>query len=386
MKNNFVVIFLMFAFLVLSCKKQEKILTMLTDDIFMLDVATLFQAKNSDFKVQVTLIEKNKVGIFSGTKKNETARYDLIAGEYFPYEPLSSSRFSKIELDDNQNFYPFEKDFHQKTKEIGVIYSYDFPVIVGIKGKDELPDFISLDDFQKKALEESHAENGEEEFVFVPQMTGFPEIEFYFMGQDLYSIADGKNVFSISGINKQFQCYHFFNQTIAEDSQIHRYMRKNEKVDSDFYIHNGILRYDFRYFSEAKTLSEEKYKIHFISDNSTLSLKQNVIALNKLSFSKKEAMIFVNFLLSPENQEYLYKESTSLRQALAYKNIHFPVVSGIMNDVTTDNYVNDLKYSNLGDEKQLQKFMNIYHTTMDLIAKDRLKKEDFADFINKQID
>ena len=69
MKNNFVVIFLMFAFLVLSCKKQEKILTMLTDDIFMLDVATLFQAKNSDFKVQVTLIEKNKVGIFSGTKK-----------------------------------------------------------------------------------------------------------------------------------------------------------------------------------------------------------------------------------------------------------------------------------------------------------------------------
>jgi hypothetical protein len=105
-----------------------------------------------------------------------------------------------------------------------------------------------------------------------------------------------------------------------------------------------------------------------------------------LSFSKKEAMIFVNFLLSSEIQEYLYKESTSLNQALAYKNIHFPVVSGIMSDVTTDNYINDLKYSNLGDEKQLQKFMNIYHTTMDLIAKDRLKKEDFADFINKQLD
>ena len=74
MKKRIIVIFLLFAFFVFSCKKQEKLLTVLTDDIFMLDAATLFQAKNSDLKVQVTLIEKNKVGIFSATKKNETVR------------------------------------------------------------------------------------------------------------------------------------------------------------------------------------------------------------------------------------------------------------------------------------------------------------------------
>jgi hypothetical protein len=82
----------------------------------------------------------------------------------------------------------------------------------------------------------------------------------------------------------------------------------------------------------------------------------------------------------------LYKESSSESQALAYKTVHFPVISGITGDSTTDNYVSELSYSNFGDEKQHLKFMNIYQTTMDLIAKDRLKKEDFAEFINKQID
>ena len=38
------------------------------------------------------------------------------------------------------------------------------------------------------------------------------------------------------------------------------------------------------------------------------------------------------------------------------------------------------------DHPGWNQIMNIYQTTMDLIAKDRLKKEDFADFINKQID
>ncbi len=361
-------------------------MTVLSDDIFMLDVAMLFQEKNPDFTVQVALTEKNKSGIFSATKKSEASRYDLIAGEYFPDEPLSSSRFAKIELYDNQDFYPFEKDFYQKTKEIGVIYSYDFPVIVGINEKDSLSDFITMDEFQKIAVEESNVENGEEEFAFIPQMTGFPEMEFYFVGQNLYFQNNGKSIFSIDGVNTQFQRYHFFNQAIAEESLISTYMRKSEKVDSYFYIHNGIQRYDFQYFSQAKVLSDEKYKIHFISDSSTLSLKQNVISVNKFSFSKKGAEIFINFLLSPEIQEYLYKESSSESQALTYKNIHFPVISGIVDDNTTDNYVNRLRYPNFGDEKQHLKFMNIYHTTMDLIAKDRLKKEDFADFINKQID
>lgn len=386
MRRCFCMIFLTLAFFVSSCKKQEKVLTVLSDDIFMLDVAMLFQEKNPDFTVQVTLTEKNKSGIFSGIKKSEASRYDLIAGEYFPDEPLSSSRFSKIELSDNPDFFSFEKDFYQKTKEVAVMYSYDFPVIVGIKEKDILNDFITMDEFQKITLEESKVENGEEEFAFIPQMTAFPEMEFYFMGQNLYSQNNGKLSFSIDGVNAQFQRYHFFNQTIADESSIYAYMRKNEKVDSYFYIHNGIQRYDFQYFSQAKTLSDEKYKIHFISDNSTLSLKQNVIAVNKLSFSKKEAEVFVNFLLSPAIQEYLYKESSSESQALAYKNIHFPVISGITGDSTTDNYVGELRYSNFGDEKQHLKFMNIYQTTMDLIAKDRLKKEDFADFINKQID
>ena len=352
----------------------------------MLDAAALFQVENPNFTVQVTITGKNKAGIFSGTKKNETVRYDLIAGEYFPYEPLSSSRFSRVELYDTQGFYNFEFDFHQKTKEIGVIYSCDFPVIVGIKDNDELPDTISSEEFQKISLSESHTENGEEEFAFVPQMTVFPEMEFYFIGQDLYSFQDGKYVFSIDGVNKQFQRYHFFNQTIADERLIQRYIRRNEKLDAAFYIRNGILRYDIRYFSEAKALSSEKYRIHFISDNTTLSLKQNVIAVNKLSFSKKEAVAFVNFLLSYKVQEYLYKESSSLMQASAYKSIHFPVVSGIIDDNTTDSYIGNLRYSYLGDERQHQKFMNVYNTTMDLIARERLKKEDFADFINKQID
>ena len=386
MRRCFCAIFLISILFVFSCKKQEKILTVLSDDIFMLDVAMLFQEKNPDFTVQVALTEKNKSGIFSATKKSEASRYDLIAGEYFPDEPLSSSRFAKIELYDNQDFYPFEKDFYQKTKEIGVIYSYDFPVIVGINEKDSLSDFITMDEFQKIAVEESNVENGEEEFAFIPQMTGFPEMEFYFVGQNLYFQNNGKSIFSIDGVNTQFQRYHFFNQAIAEESLISTYMRKSEKVDSYFYIHNGIQRYDFQYFSQAKVLSDEKYKIHFISDSSTLSLKQNVISVNKFSFSKKGAEIFINFLLSPEIQEYLYKESSSESQALTYKNIHFPVISGIVDDNTTDNYVNRLRYPNFGDEKQHLKFMNIYHTTMDLIAKDRLKKEDFADFINKQID
>lgn len=386
MKRYFYLTLLMMIFFISSCKKQERVLTVLSDDIFMLDAAALFQAENPDFTVQVTLTEKSKNGIFSNTKKNETVRYDLIAGEYFPYEPLSSSRFAKIELYDNQDFYRFELDFHQKTKEIGVIYSCDFPVIVGAAGKDNLPDAISSDDFQKISLSESNTENGEEEFAFVPQMTSFPEIEFYFIGQDLYSFQDGKYVFSIDGVNTQFQRYHFFNQTIADERLIQRYIRRNEKLDVEFYIRNGIQRYDIRYFSEAKTLPSDKYKIHFISDNSTLSLKQNVIAVNKLSFSKKEAAAFVNFLLSYRIQEYLYNESSTLMQALAYKNIHFPVISGIIDDSTTDNYISDLRYSYFGDEKQHQKFMNVYNTTMDLIARDRLKKEDFADFINKQID
>lgn len=386
MKRYFYMIFLMIIFFVSSCKKQEQVLTVLSDDIFMLDAAALFQVENPNFTVQVTITGKNKAGIFSGTKKNETVRYDLIAGEYFPYEPLSSSRFSRVELYDTQGFYNFEFDFHQKTKEIGVIYSCDFPVIVGIKDNDELPDTISSEEFQKISLSESHTENGEEEFAFVPQMTVFPEMEFYFIGQDLYSFQDGKYVFSIDGVNKQFQRYHFFNQTIADERLIQRYIRRNEKLDAAFYIRNGILRYDIRYFSEAKALSSEKYRIHFISDNTTLSLKQNVIAVNKLSFSKKEAVAFVNFLLSYKVQEYLYKESSSLMQASAYKSIHFPVVSGIIDDNTTDSYIGNLRYSYLGDERQHQKFMNVYNTTMDLIARERLKKEDFADFINKQID
>ena len=74
MKRYFCLIFLAFVFLFPSCKKQEKILTVLSDDIFMLDIASLFQAKNSDFTVQVTLTEKNKAGIFSGAKKNEAVR------------------------------------------------------------------------------------------------------------------------------------------------------------------------------------------------------------------------------------------------------------------------------------------------------------------------
>lgn len=211
MKRYFYMIFLMIIFFVSSCKKQEQVLTVLSDDIFMLDAAALFQVENPNFTVQVTITGKNKAGIFSGTKKNETVRYDLIAGEYFPYEPLSSSRFSRVELYDTQGFYNFELDFHQKTKEIGVIYSCDFPVIVGIKDNDELPDTISSEEFQKISLSESHTENGEEEFAFVPQMTVFPEMEFYFIGQDLYSFRDGKYVFSIDGVNKQFQRYHFFN-------------------------------------------------------------------------------------------------------------------------------------------------------------------------------
>lgn len=378
--------FLLMIFFVLSCKKQEQILTVLSDDIFMLDVAALFQAENPNFTVQVTITGENKANIFSSAKKNEIMRYDLIAGEYFPYEPLSSSRFSKVELYDNRDFYGFELDFHQKTKEIGVIYSCDFPVIVGVRNNDELPDSISTDEFQKISLSQSRAESGEETFAFVPQMTGFPEMEFYFIGQDLYFFRDGKYAFSIDGVNNQFQRYHFFNQTIADERSIQRYIRKNEKLDAAFYIRNGIQRYDIRYFSEAKALSPEEYRIHFISDNSKLSLKQNVIAVNKLSFSKKEAAAFVNFLLTYKVQEHLYKESSSLMQASAYKNIHFPVISGIIDDNTTDSYIGNLKYSYLGDEKQHQKFMNVYHTTMDLIARERLKKEDFADFIKKQID
>lgn len=386
MKRYFYMTLLMMLFCILSCKKQEQVLTVLSDDIFMLDVAALFQTENPNFTVQVTLTEKSETGVFSSAKKNEVVRYDLIAGEYFPYEPLSSSRFSKTELYDNRNFHYFEFDFYRKTKEIGAIYSYDFPVIVGLRGKDNLPDSVSWDEFQKISLSESHTENGEEEFAFVPQMTTFPEMEFYFIGQDLYSFQDGKYVFSIDGVNGRFQRYHFFNQTIADESAINRYIRKNKKLDAEFYICNEIQHYDIRYLSEAKTLSDEKYKIHFISDNSTLSLKQNVIAVNKFSFSKKGAAAFVNFLLSYEIQEYLYRESSALMQALAYKNIHFPVISGIIDDNTTDSYISSLRYSYFGDEKQHQKFMNVYHTTMDLISKDRLKKEDFADFINKQID
>ena len=82
MRRCFCMIFLTLAFFVSSCKKQEKVLTVLSDDIFMLDVAMLFQEKNPDFTVQVTLTEKNKSGIFSGIKKSEASRYDLIAGEY----------------------------------------------------------------------------------------------------------------------------------------------------------------------------------------------------------------------------------------------------------------------------------------------------------------
>lgn len=127
---------------------------------------------------------------------------------------------------------------------------------------DNLPDSVTMDEFQEIALKEFKIKNNEEEFAFVPQMTGFPEIEFYFMGQNLYSVHEGKSVFSVDGVNKQFQRYHFFNQTIADDTQIHRYMRKSEKVDSNFYIHNGIQRYDFRYFSEAKLY--RKKNIRFI--------------------------------------------------------------------------------------------------------------------------
>lgn len=386
MKRYFYMTLLMILFSILSCRKQERVLTVLSDDIFILDVAALFQAENPNFTVQVTLTEKSKAGVFSNTKKNETVRYDLIVGEYFPYEPFSASRFAKTELYDSQNFYSFEFDFYQKTKEAAVMYSYDFPVIVGLRGKDNLPDSISWDEFQKISLSESHTENEKEKFAFIPQMTNFPEMEFYFIGQDLYSFQDGKYVFSIDGINNQFQRYHFFNQAIADERVIYRYIRKNEKSDAEFYICNEIQRYDIQYLSEAKTLPEEKYKIHFISDNSTLSLKQNVAAVNKFSFSKKEAAMFINFLLSYKIQDYLYKESSTLMQTLAYKNIHFPVIPGIMDDNTTDGYVSNLKYSCFGDEKQHQKFMNVYNTTMDLISKDRLKKEDFADFINKQID
>lgn len=386
MRRYFYMTLLAMFFCVLSCRKQERVLTVLTDDIFMLDVAALFQAESPNFTVQVTLTEKSETGVFSSAKKNETVRYDLIAGEYFPYEPLSSARFSKTELYDNQDFHYFVFDFYRKTKEIGVMYSYDFPVIVGVTGKDNLPDSVSWDEFQKISLSESHAENGEEEFAFVPQMTGFPEMEFYFIGQDLYSLQDGKYVFSVDGVSNRFQRYHFFNQAIADENAINRYIRKNKKLEAEFYIRNEIQRYDIQYVSEAKTLPDEKYKLHFISDNSTLSLKQNVVAVNKFSFSKKGAAAFVNFLLSYKIQEYLYRESSALKQALAYKNIHFPVISGIIDDNTTDRYASNLRYSYFGDEKQHQKFMNVYHTTMDLISKDRLKKEDFADFINKQID
>lgn len=385
--------------LFVSCEGGKKELQLLTDDLFLLDAASLFNAEYSNMSVNVTVLDKEKNGIFSALGQKDTMKYDLIAGEYFPLEPLHSSRYSKVDLNENSSLYSFVKDFHQKTRETGVIYSYDFPVIVSDGKNLSLSEEVGLDDFQKIAVGESSVEGeneSDDDFAFVPAFSHLPPLEFYLLRSDLFLREENKVIFNKTGLEKGYRFYHFFNQEIADESRVSKFIRKNLKMDKYFSGDFPIQKYDFRYFSEAIVLSggEKKIELHYLMDNSNLSLKQNVICINKKSFLKKEAAFFIDFLLRSVTQEYLFEQSQFQEAVLAYRRLYLPVVKGLLSlsrlefpyKEKIERYVSNLKYPYLGDEKRQRDFMNIYNITVDMVAKERLKKEDFVDFLEKQIE
>ncbi len=380
-------------FLITSCKSNTNEISLLTDDPFLYDAVLSYNGNKSATRIKAVLIKSNET-LFSTSLQKNTDTYDIIAGSFFPKNDFFFEKFAKISFNTEDSLYfKFVYDFYEYTNQKSIIYKAEAPVIITNKSNTKIQQTITFDEFKIECSKEtlSYRNNGiNNKFAFIPQLSTLSELDFYTMNSDVFIKNENeKEVFNTNVLNQNFNYYTNFNDSEKDPLITIKAINKYSREPNKYFLERNLLTYDLTYLSNA--MLSDKYRLIFLQDHNTASLKQSVITINKRSKYKNNCEHFVNFVLSEEIQNTLFLES--VKRKSVYNTIFIPVITknnkimsnSIKNGTEIFNYIKDLKYCNLGNNNNRKKFFKIFNTASDMIDKERLKKKDFINFIEKNL-
>ena len=191
---------------------------------------------------------------------------------------------------------------------------------------------------------------------------------------------------------KAYDFYYNFNDKYNQDKDfVKKYLEKFSNIDRNLYLKEDIISFDFCPVSNALFYDKSLLSIILIKDLKYASLKQKVIALNKDSLIKKEAGLFISYLLKYETQKYLFERS--FNNPKYYSTRHIPIYPGITgtsgfmpdNLLNLDKYINNLSSFNFHNEKIRKKFLKAYENSIQMLNNGALKESNYLDFISNEL-
>ncbi|HBD92789.1 MAG: hypothetical protein A2015_08700 [Spirochaetes bacterium GWF1_31_7] len=379
--------------LIISCKSNTNEISLLTDDPFIYDAVLLYNGSKSATRIKAVLIKSNET-LFSASSQKNIDSYDIIAGSFFPNNDFSFDRFSRIKITTEDSLYfKFIYDFYEYTNQKSIIYKAEAPVIITNKSNTKVNQTMTFDEFKTECDKETtlYRNNGiNNKFAFIPQLSTLSELDFYTMNSDIFIKNEKeKEIFNSNVLNQNFNYYTNFNDSEIDPLIIHKAINKYSRDPSKYFLERNLLTYDLTYLSTS--MLSNKYRLIFLKNHNTASLKQSVITINNKSKYKNYSENFIDFVLSEETQNKLFLES--VKRKSVYNTIFIPVITknnqimsnSFKNGTEIFNYIQNLKYCNFGNNKNRKKFFKIFNTASDMIDKERLKKKDFINFIEKNL-
>lgn len=381
-------------FTCLSCGSGNDDILLLTDDPFVYDASIIYNSRNPVVKIRAELIEKDGSYFYSKSDKKKTEKYGVFAGTCYPSSVFTPANSHKMDiLLESGRYFRFVNDFFEYSQQRGLIYSADIPVLTA-KSSDKTEYSFTLDKF-KEFINDEVAKNSTNEqlvnrFPFIPQLSALKEIEFLLMNNDLFR-KDGKDreFLNKDDLQKGFDYYYNFYGNGVEQSEINRVISRARSGGRKLFLENNLFSFDFNYLSDA--VLDKRKKVLLIEENETVSLRQSVISVSRKCSNRKAAELFVTFLLSEEIQNRLLNESFNRR--VVYGKLFIPVITennelltlGLDNGEKIFSYISGMRYPYMGEYKNQGEFFTMYRTALDMLEKERLSKDEFFNFLNKNL-
>ncbi len=381
---NKILLFVIFPLLLLSCYDKTVRLSVITDDLSIIQSVNSFNSKNPDIKADVDY-QKIKNGTvknltdFLKTLKNKN--YDIAVFRLNSSAPLKKNLFanlksySRILSAQNDLYYGLFYKYSALNDYKLSLYSVDFPVIItrdeSLSGK-KLDGSLTVDGFvnvsKKFNVYEPDTRLNRIRLGFTPSLSALDEVDYYFIFNSRIINQNSRYSFDTNESKKAFDFYYNFDKYYNFGNDVRNtYIDRMKNIDKKYYLKDGVDSADFMRISSALSYPGDGYRIYLVDGMKYIGLSQKVTGILEKSRHKRQAGIFIDYLLSFDSQKMIYDE-TSLKPYF-YENINIPVIKNIVQDSKL-----------IGNAAELQNYISGLNA-VDFIN-DRVKNSFFSQFKN----
>jgi hypothetical protein len=391
----------------ISCRNEQKIISIVTDDYTVIDIIDKFNSINDDFKIH---FDYNKNLSESGIKLVENIlkyknSYDLMLFKYNSSTVGLKKYFADLKKytttlsKKKETYYNFFYNFLEYNDDIFILYSASFPVIIArkdsIKDNDysnEL-DINSLSEYSVLSnIKEDNTRLNKIRLGFSPQLSYLNEIDYYFIFNSSIIKKNNKYSFITEESKQAYNFYNNFDKKFNYGNEIIKiYSERINSIDKNSYLDNKVLSFDLDQINNALCRSKDDYKIYLIKNMKYLGLSQKVGCIFKNSKNKHQAGKFLDYLLNSDSQKLLLDNSISITTLDKYINIpvskkevikqnKLPITGDYLNS-----YMSNLNAINFYNDKTKKKFFDEFGKSKILLKKNTITENEFLEYFSNKL-